>query len=559
MALTSIGGSGLDIKAIVSALVTADITPSKNRLDRQESDYSTQISALGLIKSSLSKLQTALSKLSDLSQINKLKSTISDESYFSASLSGNVEAGNYQIEVQQLASQQSLATAVFTSPTSTVGSGTISIEFGTYSPDNSSFTANPAKNSVNINIPAGTDSLTAIRDAINNSGSGVQASIVQDGQGARLTLLSPETGKASAMRITVTDADGNNSDGNGLSALTYDPTAAIQSMTQTIAAADSLVKINGLLLTQSSNELKDAISGVTLNLKKAQTGVQVNFKIDQDKSSLTNAINDFIKQYNDSMTTLNSLTNYNATSKTGGPMQSDSDIRALKFNLTNMATQALTNANTSIRSLGDIGIKTDEKGLLVMDQTKFNKAVSDHYDEIASLFAKTAVATDSNVLVKSVGAAVKAGQYDLALTAFTPGSILSGTIGGINANSNDGYTLSGTGNLTGLSLEIIGGSIGSRGQIQVRDGLAVKLNDLLDSYLDEKTGDLKQRTDQLNKRLKELDDKRQQLEYHTDQLTQRYTKQFTALDALLVKMQGTSDFLNQQLASISNISQFNRK
>ncbi|WED44152.1 flagellar filament capping protein FliD [Legionella cardiaca] len=554
MAVTSVG-SGLDIKAIVEALVTADIAPAKKRLDTQESKFSTQLSALGLIKSSLAKLQTSMTKLADISQLYSLKSSVSDETILSASVNANATTGSYQIEVQQLAAKQNLASAAFTNANTTVGSGSITIDFGTYNADNSAFTANPDKASVTINIAPGTDSLAAIRDAINNSGSGVQASIIQDSQGARLTLLSPETGKAMAMKISVVDNDSNNNDATGLSALAYDPTIGNNSLTQTVAAKDSEIKINGLLLTQSTNQLKDAIPGITLDLKKAQSGTLVNLKIEHNQASLTTMVNDFIKQYNDAITTINSLTSYNATTKKGGVMQSDAGVRALKLNLNKLISEPIGDSSNTIRTLADIGIKTNEKGLLEMNTEKFNAALSDHYDEIGALFAKTATATDSSVRIKSVGSSVKAGSYDLALSTFTPGVTLSGTIGGINATSSDGLTLSGTGDVRGLSLEILAGGTGSRGKITVTDGLAVKFNDLLSNYLDDKKGELSTRTDQLNKRLEKLDTEREQLEVRATMISKRYTKQFTALDTLLVKMQGASDFLSQQLA---NLPQLNR-
>ncbi|KTC78288.1 flagellar filament capping protein FliD [Legionella brunensis] len=555
MAVTSVG-SGLDIKAIVEALVKADIAPTQKRLDAQESSFATQLSALGLIKSSLAKLQTSMGKLSDISQLYTLQSTVSDESILSASTTESATPGTYQVEVQQLAAKQSLASVAFANANTTVGSGSITIDFGTYSADNTSFTVNPDKAPVTINIAPGTDSLAAIRDAINNSSSGVQASIVQDSQGSRLTLLSPETGKAMAMKISVVDNDGNNNDANGLSRLAYDPTVGNNSLTQTVTAKDSEVRINGLLLIQSSNQLKEAIPGVTLNLKKAQPGTLVDLKIETNKTNLTTMVNDFIKQYNDTMTTINSLTTYNATTKKGGPMQSDAGIRALKLNLSKLISEPIGDINNAVRTLADIGIKTNEKGLLVMDADKFQTALDEQYDAIGALFAKTATATDSSVRVKSVGTDVKAGSYDLVLNTFNPGVDLSGTIGGVNATSSDGLTLVGTGDFKGFSLEILAGTTGSRGKITITDGLAVKFDDLLTTYLDEKNGDLSTRTNQLNKRLEQLDGEREELEFRATMISRRYTKQFTALDTLLVKMQGASDFLSQQLA---NLPQLNRK
>ncbi|MGY4516897.1 flagellar filament capping protein FliD [Lysobacter sp. HA18] len=61
---------------------------------------------------------------------------------------------------------------------------------------------------------------------------------------------------------------------------------------------------------------------------------------------------------------------------------------------------------------------------------------------------------------------------------------------------------------------------------------------------------LSSRTDSLNKKLKDLQKQRDNYQVHIDQLTTQYRTQFSALDALVTKMQSTSTYLSQQLASL---------
>ncbi|QRN03759.1 flagellar filament capping protein FliD [Legionella sp. MW5194] len=547
------GGSSLDIKAIVDALVAADITPAKSRLDKLEASYTTKLSAVGQIKGSLAKLQAAMVKLSDLQQFYAMKSTVSDPNLFSASASTEAVPGIYDVEVRYLASRQSLASSPVASANTVVGNGSITIDFGTYSNDLSTFTANPDKQSVTITIAPGQNTLQAIRDAINANGSGVKAAIVQDSQGARLTLSSPDTGKNLAMKISVNDADGNNTNGAGLSALAYDPTAGITNLQETAAARDSEIKINGLTLTQSTNQYKDALAGVTIDLRKADLGTTYSLTIENNKSQLTGFVNEFIKQFNEAMTTLNNLTGYNKETKKGGLLQGDSSTRNLKLNISKILSQPIDTGDNAINSLADIGIKTDAKGLLALNTADFDAAVNDHYDAIGHLFAKTAVASDSNIRIKSVGADVKAGSYAVNISSFTAGVTLAGTIGGLSATSSDGLTLKGSGALKNLSVQVIGGSTGDRGNVVVSDGIAAQLNNLVTDYLGDK-GDLANRTKQLNDNLKDLDNQRLRLDTHMTSLRARYTAQFTRLDVLLASLQDTSAFLTQQLANLPKIN-----
>lgn len=538
MSLSSPGvGSGLDVKTLVDALVKAEITPAQVRHDKQLTSVNTELSAIGQLKSILSNLQTSLTKLSDLSQFYNMKYSMSDQDYFSTSITPQAAKGSYQIEVQKLAQQHTLASNYLTN----TGSGTLNISFGTYNNDKTVFTPNASATPASITIAPGSDSLVAVRDAINNANSGVTASIVQDNLGSRLTLSSSKSGENYALKIS-----------GGINALNYDPTTGVNSLTETVIAQNSTVKINGLTINQNTNQLQDAISGVTLNLKKAELGKTINLTVDDNKDQLTSLMNDFVKQYNDSMTFLTNLTGYNSATKQSGVFQGDPQFRNLKLNLNKWATSPITNGTSPIKSLADLGITSNKQGLLEINQDKYKKALENNYKEIGSLFAKTASVTDSNIRIKTVGSKVKAGSYDVVLTEFTPGVSISGTIGSLPASSADGVTLNGSGALTGLSLNVLSGSSGTRGQVVVTDGIAVLMNSFLDSYMSSK-GDLNIRADQLNNQVKQLGKVQEGIDTRSNSIQARYLKQFTALDELLTKLQNTSGFLTQQLANLPQL------
>ncbi|HEY4555888.1 MAG TPA: flagellar filament capping protein FliD [Lysobacter sp.] len=65
-------------------------------------------------------------------------------------------------------------------------------------------------------------------------------------------------------------------------------------------------------------------------------------------------------------------------------------------------------------------------------------------------------------------------------------------------------------------------------------------------------GMLAGRTETLNSRIKQLGRQREAFEVRIGGVEAAYRRQFTALDAMMAKMQSTSSFLSQQLAQISN-------
>lgn len=537
MSLSSPGvGSGLDVKSIVAALVQADIAPMQKRHDSQLQNVNTEISAIGQLKSYLANLQTSLTKLSDLKQFYNTKYSVSDPDSFTVTTTAEAAKGSYQVVVKNLAQQHTLASNYLTN----TGSGTLTIDFGSYNSDKTVFTPNSSATSVTVNIAPGSDSLTAVRDAINNANSSVTASIIQDGQGSRLTITSKNTGANYAMKVT------------GITSLIYDPTIGVDNIKQTVAAQDSEVTINGLTLTQSSNQLKDAIAGMTINLKKADINKTVTLNVDDNKDQLTGLVNEFIKQYNDSMTFLTNLTGYNPSTKQSGVFQGDPQFRNLKLQLNKWATSPLPNGGGNVKSLADLGITTNKQGLLEVNQTKYQKALDTNYKDIGALFAKTATASDSNIRIKSVDTKVKAGSYSVVLDSFNPGVSMTGTIGNLTASSADGLTLRGSGALSGLAIDVLSGTTGSRGQINVSDGIAVSMNALLDTYMSTK-GDLTQRADQLNIQVKQLAKTQESINARSASTEARYFRQFNALDVLLTQMQSTSSFLTQQLANLPQL------
>lgn len=471
-------GSGLDVPAIAKQLADADVQVARMRLVRKDAQLNTELSAIGQIKASLSKLQSSLENLMKLDKFYTMKSNNSDPDFVGVSLTNKALAGNYDLEIEKLAQRHSLASSPYASADAVVGQGTLTIQLGKYTSNDTVFTPNADVDTLNINITAGNDSLAAIRDAINNSNGKVSASIIQDNGGARLAIVSKETGEDYALKVTVTDADSNHTDSSGLSALVYDPTTNHKNMTETMAAQNSLIKLNGLTLSHQSNKLTDVIDGITLDLKKAEDGKMIRLTVDDNKAQLGAQVNQFIKDYNDAVNTITALTGYNPDTKKSGALQGDGGIRTLKLNLSKLVTESQDHVSGAIRALADIGVKTNQKGLLQLDQDQYNKAVDNHYKDIGQIFADAE--------------------------------------GGVK-------------------------------------GMASKLNDLLDDYLGT-DGTLTERTKQLEKSGRDLINENDKLNVKWESLERRYRQRFSALDSLLVQMQGTMDYMTQQMANLPQLT-----
>lgn len=87
-------------------------------------------------------------------------------------------------------------------------------------------------------------------------------------------------------------------------------------------------------------------------------------------------------------------------------------------------------------------------------------------------------------------------------------------------------------------------------------GVAVKLDSLLAPYL-ETNGVFDSRTAGLKTSIDFINERREALNTRLVALQARYTKQFNALDSLLAQLQGTSNFLTQQLSKLPGSAPLN--
>jgi len=413
-------GSGLDVNGIVTQLMTAEAQPL-TALARKQQANSQKLSAFGQVRSALASFQAALKDLSSASKFQALSATSSDTDVLTASAGGKAIPASYRIEVQQLAQQQKLSTSGYATTDTVVGSGTLSIQFGTYDSVEDTFTANADKATKSITIDPANGTLAGIRDAINAAKAGVSATIVNDGgtAGNRLVITSTDSGAANSLKISVTDSDDDGLDGSGLSALAYDPTATAGSgknLGQKAGALDALLEIDGIAVSQSTNTVKDAIDGVTLNLAQTNVDETLTLTVSRDTKAITTAVEAFVKAYNSASGTLKSLTAYNGPGATNnGILLGDATARGIQTQMRNLLNTSV-NSGGELTTLSQIGVSFNLDGTLSLNNSKLNNAISTDFDGIAALFAKAGNATDSLVSYSASSSKTLPGSYAVSVS-----------------------------------------------------------------------------------------------------------------------------------------------
>jgi flagellar hook-associated protein 2 len=178
-------GSGLDVNSIVSKLMAVESAPLTD-FDKKTASFQSQISAFGAMSSALGNFQSTLSSLSSIASFQSLTTTPADPTVVTATTTSAAQAGNYRVNITQLAQAQTLASGGYKSSTATIGTGaktTISFALGAVSNGefgiagtalaNNMRTSGLSAGSVSINGTAivtnnSTRSARALADAIND-------------------------------------------------------------------------------------------------------------------------------------------------------------------------------------------------------------------------------------------------------------------------------------------------------------------------------------------------------------------------------------------------------
>ena len=180
-----------------------------------------------------------------------------DATEFSMLQTGLVAEGGYSVTVNQLASSQTTVSSGFASQYSQINDGNPFMLGVALDSDNSkSFIE------VEPTTPAG------VVAAINNSGLGISASLINTEEGVTPWVIELEGESGADNAFTITD------DGVGLN-------FATQGIDGFIQAQDASVDVNGVTYTGETNSIEDAVPGITLSLSNA-TGIEQTITVSGD-------------------------------------------------------------------------------------------------------------------------------------------------------------------------------------------------------------------------------------------------------------------------------------
>ena len=377
--------TGMDTASLVEQLVELRRIPIY-RLQQRKAGFESQMAALGSLQTKLEAFQTAAQTIDSANEFAALTATSSNESLLGVTAGSTAAPGTYDITVEALAQGQKSLSQGFDSATTTVGEGDVT------------FTIDGEVQTITLE---GLNTIESLAEAINNSVDGVSASIIYDGSetGGYYISLSGDAGSSGAFTV----------DMSGLSGATT-PT-----FTETQAAADAELTIDGMTVFADGNSVSNAISGLTLDLNDASPGTEIRVTVSMDSEGVKEQVKGFVDAYNDLMSYLDTEMASN------GKLDGNSTARSVQNRMKNLMS-AIHGGGGDFSMLAQIGIERQQSGnSLEFDETAFTDALADNYAAVRDLFIEregnigkaSLVSTAVDELTDSIDGMFKIGEESL--------------------------------------------------------------------------------------------------------------------------------------------------
>ena len=550
-------GTGIDITQLSNDLAKAEVEPRKALVSDRIDEAEVSLSGFERMRGQLEILQESMGIASTMSTVTAQSSS----SAISVEMTNAAQAASIatDIEVVSLAQSQVLEFTGFDSDEALVGAGSMTLDFGEWAGDPAEFTVNSNRSAQTINT---TDTTTLADLATSlNALEGVNARVVNVGDGTFSLGIVSETGAENAIRMTVTPPTASETTGDPLDVVDggTDPapasTTALQqfdissdpSTAMIRNSGDAQMLVDGINVRRSSNDISDLVSGVTLTLTAATTG-PVSITAESDPEYAREIMESLLADINTSTNLLKELTNRGFGGSEAGELSGDPVAQRIQREMTKMITNGYSGFGEGELYLSDFGVRTERDGTLSLDTAKFDRMMKENPSLFESVLQDGLRSTEPGVTVDGLPAAdATPGNYTFQRDPDTGDATLNGdaVFGLTNEDGSKTYfALSGP--LKGATFTVAQDvndfefTYGKSPVSQIRDKM--------DEYL-QLGGAISDREATLNQTVSAENEELDRLDERLETLIDRYLEQFTYMETIVTQLNNTGDYLTNLIDS----------
>ncbi len=230
--------------------------------------------------------------------------------------------------------------------------------------------------------------VTTLAESINDKAKNINATILSLGNtGVRLVVNSSTTGRTGRLSI-----ESNLNLG----------------FSETVKAEDALLaygatgRSGGALVTSSTNQFKDVVPGVSLELLNDSED-PITVTVRENSDSLAKQLKTVVDQYNKIRDKLKTDASYDEATKSVGVLFGSSSVIRVDLAFGKLFTGQINGAG-SIKSITQLGVRINEQGKLEFDESKLNAALEKDAESVKEFFTKenTGFSARAKVLADSL-------------------------------------------------------------------------------------------------------------------------------------------------------------
>ncbi len=399
--------SGLP-KDIVQQIVEAEKIPIQ-QMEQRKGKISDKKALVGQLTTLMENMRGEILKNKNARSLRELAINTGDNKDIAVSADKNIaDPGKYQLEVISLAQKSSaISNGVEDKDKTYVGVGYIKAVL-------------PNGDSKEIYVDEKHASLSGIAKLINGDPDlGMKATVVNDGKGEdepwKLMISMSETGddnKVEFPYLYLVDGEVD---------IYFENERPAQ---------DAKVKLDGFEVEVPSNKVTDLIPGVTIDLKKAKPGEEINIEITEDVQKIGGKINGLVENINNVLKFIKEQNSLDEKTDTTRTLGGDSTLTTIEGRIRSAIFSTIQTDKGPMR-MSDLGLTFQRDGLLKLDQAKFESVLAGDYKMVAQTLTGKYSPTGgkSNGFIDILDDAAK-------ILLSQPGGVLPGRKAGLQSQIN---------------------------------------------------------------------------------------------------------------------------
>jgi len=364
VSLDTISGLNPELQRAFQKSAQAERRPITH-MENRKGDIQNKVSLLGEILSRIDNVKNIIPELNSPIAIREIAFSSTDDKIITGTADKNlVELGAHQIEVERLASPATALSNRFPDKNQTkIGTGYFA--FTTASGDTKE-----------VFVDDENATLEGLAKIINSAKLGLKAAVIRDQSDSeypyRLLLSTDKSGADHDVEYPIFYFIGGEEE-------FY--------LEEETPGTNALIRYEGFEIESPTNEIRDLIPGVTLNLKGlTDAGKPENVSIDQDIPQTTVKIKDLVENLNQVLTFIQEQNKMDENTNSRNTLGGDYGIRMAETRIRNALQRSVRyDLGGDIVGLWDLGIQFNKKGTLDFDEKKFEDALNRNFEGTVAL------------------------------------------------------------------------------------------------------------------------------------------------------------------------------